>query len=106
MSEQKCPECGVPERERSDTLIAFECGALQLISQPENHTHPVQCLRNQLAQRDARIVELEGRYEKAVQALWMGPDSLASDVIRDYEENYSRWPGPLSAAHESGKDGE
>lgn len=87
MSEQKCPMCGgsypaLPYRKHHGMFVHIG----------GHDVDGIECLRNQLAQRDARIAELEGRYEKAVQALWMGPDSLASEVIRDYEENYFPTP--------------
>lgn len=84
----ECPKCGVE---------------MSMFHEPDGSKD---CLRNQLTtlttklaaaeqERDAleaRVKELETRYENCIRAMWMGTPEGRSELIRDYEDNFQATP--------------
>lgn len=87
----QCPKCGSSPKEVQyrEPLTMWVC---ETTCGPEGDTRfvieGIDCLRNQLAQRDARIAELEKKYTNAVGALWMGNDEYSTEIVQDYENNF------------------
>jgi hypothetical protein len=61
---------------------------------PDTWTLREQC-RKSKQERDAleaRVKELEDRYENCIRSMWMGTPEGRSECIRDYEDNFQATP--------------